>query len=252
MSAVDPHAGMSFEVVVLAAGLGTRLGRPHPKPLTMLRSGRSIIRHQVDSLRQHFGPDLRITVVVGFKMDLLIEANPDVSFVYNEIYDSTNTSKSLLKALALTGPSPVLWINGDVVFDPRLLTLVEEAMSGGESFVCVNTSSVAEEEVKYTIGPDGGIDALSKTVPDALGEAVGINFVSEADKPQLRCWLDFCAEQDYFERGIELAVAEGDARFVPVDISAFPCIEVDFQADLERANSIGLAVEPVLSGPAPS
>ena len=230
---------MTFEVVVLAAGLGTRLGRPHPKPLTLLGSGRSIIRHQVDSLRQYFGPDLRITVVVGFKMDLLIEANPDVSFVYNEIYDATNTSKSLLKALALTGSSPVLWLNGDVVFDPRLLTLVEEAIDAGENFVCVNTDSVADEEVKYTVGADGGIDALSKGVRDALGEAVGINYVSGDDKQSLRYWLDRCDEQDYFERGIELAVADGGVRFLPVDISAFPCIEVDFQADLDRANSIG-------------
>lgn len=232
---------MSFEVVVLAAGLGTRLGRPHPKPLTMLGSGRSIIRHQVDSLREHFGPDLRITVVVGFKMDLLIEANPDVSFAYNEIYDSTNTSKSLLKALALTGPSAVLWLNGDVVFDPRLLTRVEEAIAAQDNFVCVNTDSVAEEEVKYTVGPDGGIDALSKHVPDARGEAVGINYVGVDDKQSLRFWLERCDEQDYFERGIELAVAQGGVRFVPVDISAFPCIEVDFQADLDRANSIGSA-----------
>jgi CDP-glycerol glycerophosphotransferase len=231
---------MTFEVVVLAAGLGTRLGRPHPKPLTMLGSGRSIIRHQVDSLREYFGPDLRITVVVGFKMDLLIEANPDVGFVYNEIYDSTNTSKSLLKALALTGSGAVLWLNGDVVFDPRLLTLVEKAIAEDQSFVCVNTDSVADEEVKYTVGADGGIDALSKTVPDPLGEAVGINFVSVDDKAPLRYWLEHCDEQDYFERGIELAVAEGGVRFVPVDISAYPCIEVDFQADLDRANSIGV------------
>jgi CDP-glycerol glycerophosphotransferase len=232
---------MTFEAVVLAAGLGTRLGRPYPKPLTMLRSGRSIIRHQVESLREHFGSELRVNVVVGFKMDLLIEANPDVSFVYNEIYDSTNTSKSLLKALALTGPSAVLWLNGDVVFDPRLLARVEEAIAARESFVCVNTDSVADEEVKYTVGADGGIDALSKNVPDALGEAVGINYVGAGDKQSLRGWLERCDEQDYFERGIELAVADGGVRFVPVDISAFPCIEVDFQADLDRANRIGPA-----------
>ena len=240
MSAVDPHAGMSFEVVVLAAGLGTRLGRPHPKPLTMLGSGRSIIRHQVDSLREHFGPDLRITVVVGFKMDLLIEANPDVSFAYNEIYDSTNTSKSLLKALALTGPSAVLWLNGDVVFDPRLLDPVDEARRLGHSFVCVNTQAVGEEEVKYALGADGAISALSKTVRDALGEAVGINYVAATDKAALRARLRECDDADYFERGIEIAVEEDGTRFVPVDISAFPCVEVDFQEDLDRANSFAV------------
>ncbi len=228
---------MPFEVVILAAGLGTRLGRPHPKPLTPLRSGRSIIRHQIEELREHFGPSLRITVVVGFKMDLVVEANPDVAFVYNELYDSTNTSKSLLRALQLTGTSPVLWMNGDVVFDPRLLDLVAAAQQEGMTFVCVNTAAVAEEEVKYAVGADGGITALSKTVPDPLGEAVGINYVDSDTKAALVRWLTECEDQDYFERGIELAVTQEGVRVVPLDISAFPCVEVDVQADLDAANS---------------
>ena len=90
---------MAKQVVILAAGLGTRLGRPHPKPLTQLRSGESIMRRAVDSLRTAYGDDVFVTAVVGFKLDLVIEAMPDISFVYNEVYDSTNTSKSLLKAL---------------------------------------------------------------------------------------------------------------------------------------------------------
>ena len=228
---------MDFEAVILAAGLGTRIGRPHPKPLTLLRSGRSIIRTQIESLRDHFGADLRITVVVGFKMDLVIEANPDVSFAYNEVYDSTNTSKSLLKALRVTGDSPILWFNGDVVFDPALLAAVDEAVRRGTSFVCVNTASVADEEVKYTLAPDGGIGELSKTVAAPRGEAVGINFVNTLDKPALSRRLDECGDSDYFERGIELAIAKDAVRFLPVDITTYACVEVDFAEDLHRANS---------------
>lgn len=111
------HQVESIQVVILAAGMGTRLGRPHPKPLTVLRSGESIMRRAVNALTTAL-PNSRITAVVGFKLDLIIEAMSDISFVYNEIYDSTNTSKSLLKALRLSGPGGVLWLNGDVVFDP--------------------------------------------------------------------------------------------------------------------------------------
>ena len=39
---------MAKQVVILAAGLGTRLGKPHPKPLTPLRSGESIMRRAVN------------------------------------------------------------------------------------------------------------------------------------------------------------------------------------------------------------
>ena len=37
------------QVVILAAGMGTRLGRPHPKPLTPLHDGRSILQRQLDT-----------------------------------------------------------------------------------------------------------------------------------------------------------------------------------------------------------
>src|SRR6188472_4170967 len=141
---------MAKQVVILAAGLGTRLGRPHPKPLTPLRSGESIMRRAINALRNAYGSDVFVTAVVGFKLDLIIEAMPDISFVYNEVYDSTNTSKSLLNALQLSQPDGVLWLNGDVVFDRRGLGLIHDKIEAGRSFVCVNTSSVAEEEVKYT------------------------------------------------------------------------------------------------------
>ncbi len=227
---------MVKQVVILAAGLGTRLGKPHPKPLTPLQSGESIMRRAVNALRESYGTDVFVTAVVGFKLDLVIEAMPDISFVYNEVYDSTNTSKSLLKALRLSQPGGVLWLNGDVVFDPRVLPLIQEHIETGRSFVCVNTESVAEEEVKYTLDEDGYIKELSKGVVDGLGEAVGINFISAEDKATLIKRLDEAGDQDYFERGIELGIEQDDLKVEALDISQFHIVEVDFDEDLTRAN----------------
>ncbi|MFY0407284.1 NTP transferase domain-containing protein [Solicola sp. PLA-1-18] len=229
-----------FEVVILAAGMGTRLGRPHPKPLTPLRSGQTIMRRQVEYLRDHFGPDLRITAVVGFKLEQIIEASPDIGFVYNPYFDTTNTNRSLLAALRLTGASGVLWLNGDVVFDRELLGLLDGHLDDDRTFVAVNTESVAEEEVKYTLDADGYVRELSKTVDTSvgLGEAVGINFVAAADKAVLVSRLEECDDQDYFERGIELAVERDGLRVQALDISAYPCIEVDQQEDLDHANAV--------------
>jgi choline kinase len=46
-----------------------------------------------------------------------------------------------------------------------------------------------------------------------------------------------CADNDYFERGLELAIEKSGVQIEPVDISDLFAVEVDFQADLDRANS---------------
>jgi CDP-glycerol glycerophosphotransferase len=228
-----------INVVILAAGLGTRLGRPHPKPLTPLADGRSILRQQLDHLRQTFGAQAHVTIVVGYKMDLIMEAAAsDAAFVYNELYDQTGTAKSLLKALRLAPPGGVLWLNGDVVFVPGLLDTLVPHIEAGSSFVAVNTASVAEEEVKYTLDDDGYVFELSKKVVDGLGEAVGINYVAPADRAVLIDHLEHCPDSEYFEYGLETAVAGAGLRITAVDISEYGCVEVDFEPDLDRANAL--------------
>jgi choline kinase len=229
---------MSKQVVILAAGMGTRLARPLPKPLTELRDGRSIMKQQMDNLTHAFADTFRVMVVVGFKLEAIIERFPEATFVYNEFYDQTNTSKSLLKALRASGDGGVLWLNGDVVFDPQVLVRVTPHMDANQSFVVVNTSKVSDEEVKYTLDSAGFIDQLSKLVQPALGEAVGINYVAAQDKAALIARLVEVDDQDYFERGIELAIGNDGLKFQAVDISDLYAVEVDFPEDLDRANEL--------------
>ena len=122
------------------------------------------MQQQHDNIRAAFGSSARITTVVGYRAETIVEAFPDVDYVYNDRYDQTNTSKSLLRALNATGRSGVLWMNGDVVFDPRVLGRAIALIERDQSFVTVNTSKVSDEEVKYTTAADGSIKELSKTV----------------------------------------------------------------------------------------
>lgn len=229
---------MSKQVVILAAGMGTRLARPLPKPLTELRDGRSIMKQQIDNLGLAFGESYRVMIVVGFKLEAIIERFPEATFVYNELYDQTNTSKSLLKALRASGDGGVLWLNGDVVFDPQVLVRVTPKIEADQSFVVVNQSKVSDEEVKYTLDAHGYINELSKQVVGGLGEAVGINFVAAQDKQALIARLQEVGDQDYFERGIELGIENDGLKFEAVDISDLYAVEVDFAEDLDRANEL--------------
>ncbi|WP_138946745.1 NTP transferase domain-containing protein [Plantibacter sp. M259] len=227
---------MTTQVVILAAGMGSRLGRSLPKPLTELSDGRTIMQQQFDNIHHAFGASAKVTIVVGYKLEHIIEAFPDASFVYNEQYDQTNTSKSLMRALAASQVGGVLWMNGDVVFDPAVLDRAAAMIAKDRSFVTVNTSKVSDEEVKYTTSAEGYIKELSKTVVGGLGEAVGINYISSQDKTMLHRYLTKVGDQDYFERGIELAIEREGMLVEPVDISDLYAVEVDFAEDLERAN----------------
>ena len=131
----------------------------------------------------------------------------------------------------------VLWFNGDVVFDEKILDILDPFIQDNQSFVAVNTSKVAEEEVKYTL-KDGFIDKLSKTVKNGLGEAVGINFISSDDIQDFINRLEECDVNDYFERGLELAIEKDNLKIKAVDISKYNCMEIDFIEDLENVNNL--------------
>ena len=226
-----------MKVVILAAGVGSRLGNPYPKPLTPLSNGESILGRQIRVLGEAL-PRSTFCVVVGFKKDMIIEAFPESLFVYNQRFGDTNTSKSLLKGLELTGMESVLWLNGDVVFDSSLIDLLLPKFGSDQSFVCVDTKSVGDEEVKYNLDDEGNIREISKAVSDPLGEAVGINYVGSHDKERLMARLRACDDQDYFEKGIEVAIQKDGLVFEAVDITDYPCIEVDFAEDLGAAREM--------------
>ena len=225
-----------MKIVILAAGMGSRLGNPFPKPLTPLANGKSIMQMQVENVDTYYSIE-DISVVVGFKKDLIMERFPDLSYIYNPYFDSTNTSKSLLKALKKFSDKSVLWMNGDVVFDAKLFGILNPYIKNKQSFVAVNTSKVADEEVKYTL-EDGFIKQLSKTVKNGLGEAVGINYITSKDIKKFISRLEECNDNDYFERGLEIAIEKDDLQISTVDISKFNCMEVDFKEDLDNVNKL--------------
>ena len=215
-----------MKIIILAAGIGSRLGNTLPKPLTTLKNGKSIMQMMIENLSSKFNID-DINVVVGYKKNLIMESFPSLSYIYNPFFDSTNTSKSLLMALKKNNNSGILWLNGDVIFDLRILDIIEKKIQDGFSFISVNTNGVAEEEVKYTV-KNGFVNELSKSVKNGLGEAVGINYINHNDIKKLVNRLEECDNNDYFEKGLELAIIKDNLKLKILDISRYYCMEIDF------------------------
>lgn len=222
-----------MKIVILAAGKGSRLRKSDlPKPLTPLADGKPILEHQIEALSKYVSLD-DVLVVVGFKKNQIIDRFPNLLYLYNPIFDGTNTSKSLLMALNKV-KDDVLWLNGDVVFHHAIL---KQILERPRTSMVVNVGAVGEEEVKYRCGAEGRILEVSKMVKEPQGEALGINFCTAFDLPLLREGLSRCENHDYFEKGIEFAIEQG-MKVWCVPIEHNQCVEVDFPEDLDRANTL--------------
>lgn len=226
-----------MKIVILAAGIGSRLGSPLPKPLTTLKNGKSIMQLQTENISKYFNAN-DILTVVGFKKDVIMEAFPSALYVYNPLYDQTNTSKSLLSALKKVNRESVLWMNGDVVFDAKLFEAIMPYIKNDTSFICVNKAECGEEEVKYKSDKEGFVTELSKKLNEGEGEAVGINFISSNEIQTFINRLEEVDDNDYFEAGIEMMIKKDGIKILPVDISSYNCMEVDFKEDLDNANKM--------------
>jgi len=216
-----------MKAIILAAGMGKRLGSSMPKPLTILVNGKTIMDFQVERLSSIVGIK-NIIVVVGYKKEMIMEKFPQLSFVYNDAFAQTNTSKSLLLALRNVSDD-TMWLNGDVYFDadaPKLLLNV------GFSCCLVDRKMCGHEEVKYDLNEDGFIHHISKNIPKPQGECLGVNIILKKDLDIFRDELEKVGNQDYFEEALENLTVFKKISLKPVEVGAFYCHEIDFEEDL--------------------
>lgn len=234
-----------MHAVVLAAGLGTRLGGDGPKPLTQIAPGLTLLSNQLSVLSSLVGED-RIILVLGHQAQRVIEAHPGLMYVYNAEFAVTNTAKSLLCALRKLD-ADALWTNGDVYFEaPAVRRLIDHDAAGVR--LLVNRADTGDEEVKYRLAPDGSVAELSKGVRGAAGESVGVQVVTRDALAPLVAALQGAGKQDYFEKAIERCIQGRAFRVTPVDLGDDYAREVDFPADLEGVRAHLSALKGAAAG----
>ena len=221
-----------MKIIILAAGMGTRLNLNAPKCLTELFTKETILDRQLESL-SHYVDKKDIIIVVGYKSDLIKAKYHDYCFVENLNYKNTNTAKSLLLALnSIDSNNNIVWLNGDVVFDKEIIKFL---IKSTKSSMLVNSGVVGDEEVKYKINKDGTIKSVSKIINNGLGEAVGLNRINSNDLKKFKSCLEECSNNDYFEKALELLINQ-ESKIYPIDISEYFCCEIDTQEDLNLVN----------------
>ena len=124
--------------IILAAGQGNRLSSVTKDPKCLLRIGpQSLLERQLMYL-----PDP--TIVVGHRHKKVMDAAKGAKFIYNPLYNRSNTLISLLFALA-QDQSDTFVVNGDVYFDVDLPTRMQKIMFSSCAVTKLYTDPTGEE-----------------------------------------------------------------------------------------------------------
>ncbi len=112
--------------IILAAGLGTRLGKyTENLPKCMLEfNGKPLIRQQVETLRKAGITD--ISIVSGYNAEKI--QIPGVKYYYNSDFATTNMVETLFCAeKEMDGSDDILVCYADILYEPKILQKVMES-----------------------------------------------------------------------------------------------------------------------------
>ena len=239
--------------MVLAAGAGRRL-RPEtdglPKALLPVDGPVTILDI---ALRNLAAVGLReVTVVVGYAAGAVrdraaaLEAEHGVrlTLVDNDRAEEWNNAYSLWLAREHFAAGALL-VNGDTVHPVAVeQTLLGAAGQAGIVLAVDDVKSLADEEMKVILGPDGRLTRITKLMDPAQahGEYIGATLINPAAAAPLAAALEATWRRDpslYYEDGYqEFADRGGVIRTAP--IGKVDWVEVDNHDDLRRAREIAV------------
>ncbi len=173
----------SFRAVILAAGIGSRLGdltRDRPKCLLPIKHNLTLIDYQIMSLSKVGISERDIFVIGGHRIDTLKEhlSGKDVNLVYNSRFREWNNIYSfyLIKEISeLRGKGNFVLLNSDLFFHEDILDYL--LAHSGKNCVVVDTScsDLGWEKMKVSVEGDMVVRFGKDIPPDrAKGEYIGM------------------------------------------------------------------------------
>jgi bifunctional UDP-N-acetylglucosamine pyrophosphorylase/glucosamine-1-phosphate N-acetyltransferase len=150
-------------VVILAAGLGTRMRSRQAKVLHRA-GGKPLVEHVVETAL-HVAPAERIFVVVGYQADRVRDALAATGVGFIEQSEQKGTGHAVLagrEALAALGGRLVVLYGDSPLLRPETLTGLREAAASGEA-ACVLLTALMDDPTGYgrvIRGPNGRVTAI--------------------------------------------------------------------------------------------
>lgn len=234
-----------MKAIILAAGVGRRLGVDHPKCLLEF-NGRSLLQRHLDILRRQ---DVdQIIVGVGHLADQVISAIKDsghadfVRTVHNQDYEKGSVISlwTLREELACGGD--VLLMDADVLYDEKMIKRLLET-DHNNCFLLDRDLEEGDEPVKLCVR-DGLLVEFRKQLAadldyDFYGESVGFFRFGPAISRRLAVRTeDYLARglvEEHYEEAIRDLMLATPQDFDFEDVTGIPWVEIDFPEDITRA-----------------
>jgi len=229
--------------ILLAAGVGRRLGQEGPKVLAPV-GAKTLLERHLDNLAAEGVSELFITIGhqgEAIRRAVAASAYPGrVTFVENDRYREGSLISLWVQRAVLRAGKPLLLMDGDVLYDRRMLARLLAAP--GEAVLLVDRAiEPGDEPVKICFRGKTIVDFRKKPehAHDWHGESVGFFKFSPMMATALaqRCErreAEGASTTEYEEAIRDLILADAGV-FEACDVSDLPWTEIDFPEDLARA-----------------
>lgn len=236
-----------MKAIVLSAGQGKRLlplTAGKPKCLLPIQ-GKTVLEWQIDEL--HKCGINQITVVTGYRAEKVEDLvsrryrSGRVKTLYNKAYATTDNLVSCWAASDEMNEDFIL-LNGDTLFEAAVLRSLVESPVNPITLVVSHKENYDADDMK--VETEGSrLVKIGKTLPpgDVNGESIGM-ILFRGEGPALFCSaLEKALEDKAAGKKWYLSVIDEIAQNMPVwtcSINGLQWCEVDYQADLEQAESV--------------
>ncbi len=215
-----------MKALILAAGVGNRLGFDGPKALLRI-GGRTLMWRHLENLKNAGVP---CRIVTGFMAEALEPHRYGAETVHNPEF---RRGSLLSLKCGLDGiDEDVVIMDADVLYDPSILT---DVMALRRGFAIDPRTDPGDEEMM--IGVDNGeVRAIRRGQLDGfdlVGEGVGFFKLDREMLGELRHAIDDSDPEGDYEAALDKFVGRFGAEYV--EVAGRPWTEIDFPEDVERA-----------------
>jgi len=220
-----------YEIIIPAAGMGSRMKYYGPKSLTKIKNDTTIIDHQL-SIINTMAYNPQIILVAGYQADKIMNCLPsNIIAIENESYETTNVTRSIGMGLRASITDSVIIVYGDLVFNKYALGF---AISQQSTIVLDTNNTMTENEVGCVIVNDN-IEQIWYDLPNKWAQIVYLTG-KELQLAKEICWQNVNYNMFGFEMLNKIIANGGNFKiFKPYKIKVN---DIDSVKDIEIARTI--------------